>query len=157
MLESPPNVPQSLSKVHIHLVFSTKHRARSLPDDIRPGLHAYMGGTLKGLGCTPIEINTEPDHAHVLFLLSRTVPLSEVVGQFKKGSNDWLREQGPQFAEFFWQGGYGAFSVSQSQVGQVQAYIRNQREHHRVRTFQDEFRALLKVHDVEYDERYVWD
>ncbi|MES1244282.1 MAG: transposase [Acidobacteriota bacterium] len=133
MLESSANVPQSLSKVHIHLVFSTKHRERSLPDDIRPGLHAYMGGILKGLGCTPIEINTEPDHAHTLFLLSRTVPLSEVVGHFKKSSNDWLRMQGPQFAEFFWQGGY------------------------RAKTFQDELRALLKVHDVEYDERYVWD
>ena len=157
MLESPATVPQSLSKVYIHLVFSTKYRMPSLPDEIRPELHPYLGGILKGLGCTPVEINTEPDHAHVLFLLSRTEALSEIVGHLKKSSNDWLRKQGPQFAEFFWQGGYGAFSVSRSQVEQVQAYIRNQREHHRGKTFQDEFRALLKVFEVEYDERYVWD
>jgi putative transposase len=157
VLKSPATVPQSLAKLYIHLVFSTKDRARSLPDEIRPELHPYLGGILKGHGCAPFEINTEPDHAHVLFLLSRTEPLSEIVGHLKKSSNDWLRMQGPQFAEFFWQGGYGAFSVSQSQVENVQAYIRNQREHHRVRSFQDELRALLKAYKVEYDERYVWD
>jgi REP element-mobilizing transposase RayT len=157
VLKSSATVPQSLSKVYIHLVFSTKDRARSLPDEIHPELHPYMGGILKGRGCTPIEINTEPDHAHVLFLLSRTEALSEIVGHLKKSSNDWLRKQGPQFAEFFWQGGYGAFSVSRSQVEHVQAYIRNQREHHRGKSFQDEFRSLLKAYEVEYDERYVWD
>jgi REP element-mobilizing transposase RayT len=133
VLKLPATVPQSLSKIYIHLVFSTKNRARSLPDGIRPELHPYLGGILKGHDCTPLEINTEPDHAHVLFLLSRTMPLSEVVGHLKKSSNDWLRMQGPEFAEFFWQGGYGAFSVSRSQVEHVQAYIRNQREHHRVK------------------------
>jgi putative transposase len=157
VLESPATVPQSLSKVYIHLVFSTKYRMPSLPDEIRPELHPYLGGILKGLGCTPIEINTEPDHAHVLFLLSRTEALSEIVGHLKKSSNDWLRKQGPQFAQFFWQGGYGAFSVSRSQLEHVQAYIRNQHEHHRGKSFQDEFRALLKAYEVEYDERYVWD
>ena len=126
-------------------------------DEIRPELHAYMGGTLKGLGCSPIEINTEPDHAHVLFLLSRTEALSNVVGHLKKSSNDWLREQDPQLAQFFWQAGFGAFSVSQSQIADVRAYIRNQREHHRVRSFQEELRAFLKAYEVEYDERYLWD
>lgn len=157
MLKSPANVPQSLSKVYIHLVFSTKYRVRSLSDEIRPQLHTYLAGILKGFGCTPVEINTEPDHAHVLFLLSRMAVLSEIVGHLKKSSNDWLRKQSPQFAEFLWQGGYGAFSVSRSQLEHVQAYIRNQREHHRVRSFQDEFRTLLKAYDIEYDERYVWD
>jgi REP element-mobilizing transposase RayT len=157
VLESPDAVPQSLSKVYIHFIFSTKDRARTLPDEIRPQLHAYMGGTLKGLGCSPIEINTEPDHSHILFLLSRTEALSDVVGHLKKSSNDWLREQGPQFAHFFWQAGFGAFSVSQSQVEEVRAYIRNQREHHRVKSFQEELRAFLKAYEVEYDERYLWD
>ncbi len=157
VLKSSTTVPQSLSKVYIHLVFSTKDRARSLSDECRPDLHLYLGGILKGLGCTPVEINTEPDHAHILFLLSRTEPLSEIVGHLKKSSNDWLRMRGPEFSEFFWQGGYGAFSVSQSRLEHVQAYIRNQREHHRVSSFQDEFREFLKAHRIEYDERYVWD
>ena len=148
---------QSLSKIYVHLIFSTKDRERTLPDEIRPDLHAYLGGTFKGLGCSPIEINTEPDHLHALFLLARTKPLSEVVGHVKKSSNDWLRSQGPWFAGFFWQAGFGAFSVSQSQVEDVRAYIRNQREHHRVKSFQDELRAFLKAYEVEFDERYVWD
>ncbi len=148
---------QSLSKIYVHLIFSTKHRERTLPDEIRPDLHAYMGGTLKGLGCLPVEINTEPDHLHALFLLARTAMLSDVVGQLKKSSNDWLRGRGPQFTSFFWQAGFGAFSVSQSQVEEVRAYIRNQREHHRVKSFQEEFRSFLKAYEVEFDERYVWD
>ena len=85
---------QSLSKIYVHLIFSTKDRERTLPDEIRPDLHAYMGGTLKGLGCLPIEINTEPDPLHGLFLLARTEALSHVVGHLKKSSNDWLRGRG---------------------------------------------------------------
>ena len=150
-------MPQSLAKIYVHLVFSTKHRERVLPDDIRPRLHSYMGGILNGLGCSPIEINTEPDHAHVLFLLSRTEALSDVVGHLKKSSNAWLREQSPAFSDFFWQAGFGAFSVSKSQVDEVRAYIQTQREHHRVKSFQEELRAFLTAFEVEYDERYVWD
>jgi REP element-mobilizing transposase RayT len=146
---------QSLSKIYVHLIFSTKDRESTLPDEIRPDLHAYLGGTFKGLGCSPIEINTEPDHLHALFLLTRTKAMSEVVGHLKKSSNDWLRSQGPQFAGFFWQAGFGAFSVSQSQVEDVRIYIRNQREHHRGKSFQDELRAFLKAYEVEFDERYV--
>ena len=150
-------MPQSLAKIYVHLVFSTKNRERCLPDEIRPDLHAYMGGTLNGLGCEPIEINTEPDHAHVLFVMSRTETLSSVVGQLKKSTNDWLRARGPQFLNFYWQGGYGAFSVSQSAVNEVREYIRQQRQHHQRVSFQDEFRAFLRRHEVVYDERYVWD
>ncbi|HEX7181316.1 MAG TPA: IS200/IS605 family transposase [Thermoanaerobaculia bacterium] len=148
---------QSFSKIYVHLIFSTKDRERILPDEVRHDLHAYMGGTLKGLGCAPIEINTEPDHLHALFLLARTEALSDVVGHLKKSSNDWLRSRGPQFAGFFWQAGFGAFSVSQSQVEDVRSYIRNQREHHRVKSFQEELRAFLNAYEVEFDERYVWD
>ena len=150
-------MPQSLAKIYVHLVFSTKNRGRVLSDDIRTGLHAYMGGTLNGLGCSPIEINTEPDHAHLLFAMTRTETLSNVVGQVKKSANDWLRARGPQFMNFFWQGGYGAFSVSQSAMEEVRKYIRNQREHHQQISFQDEFRAFLKRYEIEFDERYIWD
>ena len=150
-------MPQSLARIYVHLIFSTKNRERVIPDEVQTDLHAYLGGILNNLGCAPIEINSEPDHAHLLFLLSRTEALADVVGQVKKGSNDWLREKDAQFAQFFWQGGYGAFSVSQSAVEEVRQYIRNQREHHQRMSFQDEFRAFLQRYGIEYDERYVWD
>ena len=150
-------MPQSLAKLYVHLVFSTKNRERTITDAIRPDLHAYMGGTLYGMKCTPIEINTEPDHAHLLFLLARTTTMSDVVAHVKKSATDWLRTRGPEFRGFHWQAGYGAFSVSQSAVENVRQYIRNQREHHRTRSFQDEFRAFLAKYEIEFDERYVWD
>jgi REP element-mobilizing transposase RayT len=150
-------MPQSLAKIYVHLVFSTKHRERVLPDEVRADLHAYLGGILKGLGCVPIEINSEPDHIHTLFVLSRTETLSNIVGQMKKSSNDWLRAKGPKFAQFFWQAGYGAFSLSQSAVEDVRRYIRNQHQHHQRTSFQDEFRTFLRRYEVEFDERYVWD
>src|SRR5262245_43033558 len=130
---------QSLSKIIVHLVFSTKNRERVLTNSFRPELHDYMGGTLRGLKCPAIEINTEPDHAHVLFLLHRTEALSDVVGQMKTATTDWIQKQIPGLDEFHWQNGFGAFSVSQSNVEEVREYIRNQREHHRHRTFQEEF------------------
>ena len=148
---------QSLSKIYVHLIFSTKNRERTIPDEIRPTLHNYMGGILRDNHCIPVEINTEPDHAHVLFILSRTSALSEVIGHLKKGSTNWLHEQSPAYRGFYWQNGYGAFSVSQSGVLEVQEYIRHQRDHHRKMTFQDELRAFLKRYEVEFDERYVWD
>jgi hypothetical protein len=92
-----------------------------------------------------------------LFLLARTEALSDVVGHLKKSSNDWLRSWGLQFERFFRQAGFGAFSVSQSQIEDVRAYNRNQREHHRVKSFQEELRAFLKAYEVEFDERYLWD
>jgi putative transposase len=148
---------QSLAKIYVHLVFSTKHRDHVLTQEIRPDLHAYLGGILNGLGCVPVEINSEPDHVHLLLVLSRTEAVSNVVGQLKKSSNDWLRAKDGRFAGFFWQAGYGAFSVSQSAVDEVRQYIRNQHEHHQRTAFQDEYRAFLRRYEVEFDERYVWD
>jgi REP element-mobilizing transposase RayT len=150
-------MPQSLAKLYTHLVFSTKHRQRWLSDDIHAGLHAYMGGTLRRLGCAPIEINSEPEHVHALFLLGRTVALSDAVGNLKTSSDGWLRAKGPRFAQFYWQGGYGAFSIGQSGVEELREYIRRQREHHEKVSFQDELRAFLRRYEIEYDERYVWD
>ena len=150
-------MPQSISKIHRHLVFSTTGRERVIADEIRPVLHEYMGGILRNKECKPIEINTEPDHAHVLFCLGRAVTVAEVVGNLKQGSTLWLREQGPRYHMFQWQAGYGVFAVSHSNVEAAREYIRNQREHHRKSTFQDEFRAFLRKHDEEWDERYVWD
>ncbi len=150
-------MPQSLAKVHLHLVFSTRNRVRVLADEDRPDLHAYMGGILKALHCMPIEINSEPDHVHVLFMLGRTVAIGQVVGSLKKGATDWLRARSPGYAGFHWQSGYGVFSVSQSAVETVRRYIRNQRQHHRGKSFQVEYRAMLEKHGIECDERYVWE
>ena len=148
---------QSLAKIYIHAVFSTKGRDRVLSAEFASPLHDYMGGILRDLGCSAVEINTEPDHAHVLFVLSRTKNVSEVIGELKRGSGMWLQAQHPTMRAFHWQNGYGAFSVSQSGVAEVREYIRNQHEHHRKLSFQDEFRAMLRKYQIEFDERYVWD
>ena len=148
---------QSLSKIFIHLIFSTKNREQVLGDDIRPELHNYLGGILRDLGAPAIEIGSVADHVHALFLLARTKTMSDTVGELKRGSSVWLKTKGPAFAKFHWQNGYGAFSVSQSVLEDVRKYIRNQAEHHRQTTFQDEFRAFLQRHGVVFDERFVWD
>ena len=150
-------MPQSLSEINIHLVYSTRKRERLIADAIRPDLHAYMGGILNHHGCFPIEINSEPDHAHVLFVLGRKVAISKLVTNLKTGATGWLRDQDLRLARFHWQRGYGAFSVSASKIEAVRIYIRNQRQHHRRFTFQDEYRALLRKHGIKWDERYVWD
>ena len=148
---------QSLAKIYIHAVFSTKNRERVLSSTLASSLHDYMGGILRDLGCSSVEINTEPDHAHVLFVLPRTKNVSEVIGELKRGSGVWLQAQDPGLSAFHWQNGYGAFSVSQSGVEEVREYIRNQHERHRKLSFQDEFRAMLRKYQIEFDERYVWD
>ena len=150
-------MPQSLSKVYVHLIFSTKNRERTLRDDVRPDLHAYIGGILRDLDSPCIEINTESDHAHILFILSRTHTISDVVSQAKRGSSAWLKTRNPFYSQFHWQNGFGAFSVSQSAVGEVKEYIQSQAEHHKRVSFQDEFRTFLKRYEIEFDERYVWD
>jgi putative transposase len=144
---------QSLSKVYVQLIFSTKNRERTLRDDVHLDLHAYIGGILRDLDSPCIEINTEPDHAHLLFILSRTHTISDIVGQVKRGSSSWLKTRDRVYSQFHWQNGLGAFSVSQSAVGEVREYIRTQSEHHKRLGFQDEFRMF----EVDFDERYVWD
>ena len=150
-------MPQSLSKLYVHLVFSTKNREPWLNDNHPPRLHDYLGGTLHGLDCPPVEINSEPDHVHFLFLQSRQKNLSDIVYHIKRRSNDWVKNLGPHYERFGWQNGYGAFSVSQSGVPEVREYIRNQREHHRNMSFQEEHHKILHRYEVAFDERYVWD
>jgi putative transposase len=150
-------MPQSLARLHVHLVFSTKHRVPWLQEGIRASLHAYLAAVLKDIGCPVVLINSVEDHVHILFALSRTTSLSTAVEHLKKTSSKWVKTQGPDVAGFAWQAGYGAFSVSESNVVSVRRYIAGQREHHHIRTFEDEFRALLERHGVAFDERYVWD
>ena len=153
-----PDMPQSLARVVLHVVFSTKNRVPFLKDpETRNRLHAYMAGILQSIGCDPILINGVEDHVHILCNLSRTVTIAGLVEEAKKNPSKWMKEQGPHYQGFFWQGGYGSFSVSQSNVEQVRDYIATQDEHHSKVSFQDEFRALCRKHGVEINERYVWD
>ena len=150
-------MPQSLARLHIHLVFSTKHRERFITDAVRESLHGYMATVLQNIKCAPVLINSVEDHVHLLFDLARTVSISAVVEDVKKSSSQWIKGEGPSFTQFEWQSGYGAFAVSESNVEEVRKYIAGQREHHRIKTFQEEYRAFLTKHRIVFDERYVWD
>jgi putative transposase len=147
---------QSLSQIYVHLVFSTKGRARFIPTDLEPRLHAYLAGTLNAIECPALKAGGMPDHVHLLFRLARTVSLSDAVRAAKTESSKWMKEEGG-VRDFSWQAGYGAFSVSASDVEEVTAYINDQPRHHAVRSFQDEFRRLLQRYQIEYNEAYVWD
>ncbi len=149
---------QSLSAVYVHLVFLTKNRHAFLRNSTTHSeLHAYLGGISKTLECSPIQVGGIEDHVHVLARLGRTITQADWVKELKRVSNLWLKERGPDFAEFEWQGGYANFSVSQSNLETVAEYIREQEGHHAKVSFQDERRALLHKHNLEFDERYVWD
>jgi len=150
-------MPQSLSAVYIHLVFSTKQRRPFFRDpDLRLALHRQLGRISKELGCAPIVTGGVEDHIHQLARFGRTITQAEWVKELKRVSNLWLKEK-YTLREFEWQGGYADFSVSQSDLDRVKEYIAKQEEHHRKVTFQDELRSLLREHEVEWDERYVWD
>lgn len=149
-------MPQSLSQIYVHLVFSTKGREPWISSAVMPRLHAYLADTLNAIDSPALCVGGMPDHVHLLFRLSRTRALSEVVKDAKVESSKWMKEEGG-VPEFAWQAGYGAFSVSASQVETVTQYIRNQAEHHPTRTFQDEFRRLLELYQINYNEAYVWD
>jgi putative transposase len=149
-------MPQSFSCVFLHVVFSTKDRRPFIADPhLRALAHQYLGGTSKGLGCVPILVGGVEDHVHILTSLSRTLTIADYVQKLKNASNTWMKSQG--VADFKWQSGYGAFSVSPDGVPGVRAYIENQEAHHRVQDFQEEFRALLREHGLTWDEKYVWD
>ena len=148
---------QSLSRLYVHLVFSTKYRERLLNDSVRESLRAYMASVLQNLACYPVLINSVEDHVHILMELARTVSISQAVEKVKISSSKWLKTQGTELMRFTWQAGYGAFSISKSNVQAVREYVANQRQHHRVRSFQKEYRSLLEKHGVPYDEQYVWD
>lgn len=149
-------MPQSLSQIYIHLVFSTKIRQPFISDEIGPELYAYMAKVLYDECKSPAKIiGGMEDHAHILLNLSRTWTMAKVVESVKTSSSKWMKTKGVRL--FSWQSGYSAFSVSQSNVDAVVRYIRNQKEHHRKSAFQDELRGLLNKHRIDYDERYVWD
>ena len=148
---------QSLCQVYLHIVFSTKYRTPWITEDIQPELYAYMATVFQTCESPAILINGMEDHVHIICYLSKNIAISKLLEMVKKRSSKWIKTKGEKLSDFQWQNGYGAFSVSQSHVERVTQYIRNQKEHHRKRTFQEEFRTLLKKYNVSYDERYVWD
>jgi putative transposase len=151
-------MPQSLSKILVHTVFSTKERRPFLRDQaLREELHRYLGGILVRLDCQPVIVGGVEDHVHLLCALARACESALMVKEAKRGSSLWLKTKGEDLRDFAWQHGYGIFSIGFSQIQSARDYIAGQEEHHRKISFQDEFRQLLQRYEVEFDERYVWD
>ncbi len=150
-------MPQSLVKNYIHIIYSTKNRQSLIDKEIQNELYAYIGGICKNLECHPIIVGGHKDHVHILCLLSRKIALMKLLEETKAHSSKWMKTKGKRYANFYWQNGYGAFSINPTEIEVVRNYIINQDEHHTKKTFQEEYRMFLKKYDVEYDERYVWD
>ena len=141
----------------MHIIFSTKHRQPLINENIEHELYSYLGGTCKILDCPPIKVGGHYDHIHILCMLSKKVALVKLLEEVKSHSSSWIKTKGEEFKNFYWQDGYGAFSVNPTEIDVVADYISNQKIHHRTKTFQEEYRAFLKKYRVDYDERYVWD
>ena len=148
---------KSLSNVLVHLVFSTKNRHPWIDVEIEEELFKYISGICRELDCPAHKVGAFDDHIHIACSLARTISISQLVEDIKTGSSKWMKTKGDQYCEFGWQNGYGAFSIGQSQLDDLRRYISSQREHHKKRSFQDEYRELLTRYNVAYDERYVWD
>jgi putative transposase len=150
-------MPQSLSNILIHLIWSTKDRQPWLQPGIREKTHAFLAGAVRKCNCEAYRVGGVADHVHLAIRLSRTLSVSHVVKEIKTSSSKWAKIQEVSLLDFAWQQGYGAFSLGMSQKEALLHYIDTQEEHHRTCTFQDEYRAFLTKYGIEYDERYVWD
>jgi REP element-mobilizing transposase RayT len=148
---------QSLSRVYVHITFSTKYREPSIDHVIAPTLFEYIGGVCKGLECYPVQIGGYLNHVHILCHLSKKVTQAKLLEEVKKQSSKWIKTKDAKYSNFYWQNGYGIFSVNPSQLDRVKKYIENQEEHHKHKDFQKEFLYFLKKYKVEYDEKYIWD
>ena len=147
-------MPQSLVKILVHMVWSTKDRARIIPVELEPRLFGYIGGIITNNNGRMIIAGGDTDHDHILASVGR-IDIGVLIGDIKRESSKWMKANGVK--NFYWQRGYGAFSIGESQVPAVSAYIRDQKEHHKKQTFQDEFRSLCRKYNVDIDERYCWD
>ena len=148
---------QSLSKILVHIVFSTKNHAPILSQKIHAELFGYIAGILKNLDSKAIIINGTEDHIHILCQLSKKHSASEIIQKTKSNSSKWIKQQSPDLANFQWQNGFGVFSVSESNISAVKSYIESQQEHHQKITFQEELKKFLGKHNIQYDEKYVFD
>jgi putative transposase len=150
-------MPQSFGAIYVHVIFSTKQREPTILDPWREELFNMLGGLVNNVGCQSLIVGGVADHVHLLFRLSRTKSIAEVMTEVKKQSSAWVNQRKSTNAEFHWQSGYGAFSVSSTSIEIVREYIRNQPKHHEKQSFQDEYREWLQRYGETWDERYVWD
>ncbi len=148
-------MPSTYTSLHVHLVFSTKERVPVISGEWHDRLHAYLGGTVKGLDGVPLAIGGMADHVHLLVGLKSSHRLDYFLRDLKADSSEWVHKEIGQRL-FAWQKGYGAFSVSPSNIEGVRRYVLNQEKHHRRKTFQEEYLELLKASGIEFDERYLW-
>jgi putative transposase len=148
---------QTLIKNYIHIVFGTKNQQNFINDEIEDDLFAYLGGICNSLDCIPIKVGGYRNHVHILCSLSKKIALAKLLEIVKANSSKWIKTKGEPFQDFYWQNGYGSFSVNPSQLQRVVDYIANQKQHHEKRSFKEEYRIILKKYDIEYDEKYVWD
>jgi putative transposase len=150
-------MPQSIVKLFAHIVFSTKNRADLIHPEIENELFGYIHGIVENNEARLIIGNGTTDHIHLLVSLPKKIDIPELIGDIKRDSSTWVKKQDSQFSNFYWQRGYGAFSVGQLEIEVVKNYIAKQKEHHKTKDFKTEYRGFLKKYDVEYDEQYVWD
>jgi REP element-mobilizing transposase RayT len=147
---------RTYSYLLMHIVFGTADRAPLITSDIRDGLYEYMGGIMREMGAVTVIINGMPDHVHVLVSVPLTLTVPDLVRVVKTNSSRWVHEKWPEQRTFGWQKGYGVFSVSRLMAPQVERYINEQQKHHRKFSFEEEYRVLLRRHNIEFDERYLW-
>ena len=150
-------MPQSFGAIYLHTIFSTKNREPTILDPWHEELFNVLGGQVNNHGCQSLIVGGVADHVHLLFRLSRTSSIADVMLEVKKQSSSWVNQQKATRGDFHWQSGYGAFSVSSTNIEVVREYIPKQPEHHEKQTFQDEYREWLRRYGIEWDERYVWD
>ena len=148
---------QSLVKQYTHIIFSTKHQQPLIIDAVENELYKYIGGICKNMECYPIQVGGYQNHVHILCMLSKKIPLMKLLEEVKSHSSRWVKNIDRRMNNFYWQNGYGAFSVNPLQVDKVKAYIENQHAHHRKKTFQVEYLNFLKKYNANYDEKYLWD
>ena len=149
-------MPQSLSKIYIHLIFHIKNTSPEFNEEDLDRIHSYIGQLVNVTGCSVIQVGGIKDHIHILFLLSKNVSISHIVEEVKRNSSRWIKAINTQYERFEWQGGYGAFSVSQSIVDKTLQYIKNQKAHHARHSFQDEYKEFLNLYGIKYDERFLF-
>ena len=147
---------QTLTRILVHVVFSTKERRNLITPAVEPELHAYLGGVCGNRESPALAIGGTENHVHLLVSLSKNIACRDLLMVLKRDSSKWIKTQGAEFADFHWQDGYGAFSIGESQVGAVTDYIRGQKERHQTTTFEDEFVALAERYGVSFDLRYLW-
>jgi REP element-mobilizing transposase RayT len=148
-------MPGTYSKLLFHVVFSTKHRAQLICDEVRPRLHEYMGGIIRSEKGVAHAVGGTPDHIHLLVGWRTDESLATLMRNLKANATRWVHHTFPAMESFRWQEGYAAFTVSASRAESVATYIRNQEQHHKSRSFEDKLSELLKAHGVDYDARYL--